>query len=143
MDKHQFDQTLIQESRKDLNFYIEQLEEYMDKRYDDELTIRQYLEKYYLRLSYVQLEDANMKEFAAEFNKKHPKVFNFWSAIYSVLIGLDSQKEFPYTHNFTISVLRISSCITYTTCAAIDNFYYCISNDLQKGKYFFDKIHNP
>jgi len=137
MNEHQFDQTYIQENRKDLDFYIDKLENYLVQGYDKELNIRSHLEASYLNLSNEELLSSTRVEFAKEFYQKHPKVFDIWLAVYPILIGLNSQKEFPYEHNFTSSELRITSSLTLSTCIALDCYYYCLSNDLQKGCYFF------
>jgi hypothetical protein len=137
MNKHHYDQTYIQENRKDLDYYINKLENYLDQSYDEKSTIAQYLEAHYLNLSNDELLSESRLELANVFTKKHPKILNIWLAVNPILMGLSSQKEFPYEHNFTSSKLRITSSLTLSTCIAIDCFYFCITNDLQKKNYFF------
>ena len=139
INKHQIDQTYIQENRKDLDFYIDKLEAYLSQSYDKKFTIREYLEAHFLNLSNDKLLNPSKVEVAKRFHQTHPKVFDIWLAVYPILIGLSSQKEFPYEHNFKSSQLRITSSLTLATCVAIDCFYFCLSNDIQKGKYFFKR----
>ena len=137
MDKHQHDQTYIERNRNDLDFYIGKLETYLDRGYDEELTIKQYLLLNYSNLTNATLSEEKTKEKTRTFIFEHPEVFNIWLAVYPILIGLDSQKEYPYIHNFESSKLRISSCLQYGICVAIDNLYYCATNDIQKGNYYY------
>ena len=92
-----------------------------------------------IKMQFKSKEEAT-KAKAQAFAFAHPQVVDIWSAIYPILVGLDSQKEYPYVHNFGSSKLRISSCLYYGVCVAIDNLYYSVSNDIQKGKYYFKKM---
>jgi hypothetical protein len=139
MDKYQHDSSFIERNRNDLDFYISKLESYLEKKYDDNLTVRQYLILNF-NVSNDELLKKQIKEKAQIFVFSHPQIFDLWSAIYPILIGLDSQKKYPYIHNFESSKLRISSCLNFGTCVAIDNLYQCVSNDMQKGNYYFKRI---
>lgn len=140
MDKHQHDSAFIERNRNDLDFYISKLESYLDKSYDEKLTIKEYLILNFSNVSNAQLLEVKTKEKAQAFVFSHSQVFDIWSAIYPILIGLDSQKKYPYVHNFESSKLRISSCLYFGTCVAMDNLYRCVSNDMQKSKYYFKRM---
>lgn len=139
MDKHQHDSSFIERNRNDLDFYISKLESYLEKNYDEKLTVRKYLILNF-NISNDELLEEKTKEKAQTFVFSQPQVFDIWSAIYPILVGLDSQKKYPYVHNFESSKLRISSCLNFGTCVAIDNLYRCVSNDIQKGKYYFQRM---
>ena len=140
MDKHQHNHSFIERNRNDLDFYINKLESYLEKDYDEKLTIKQYLLLNFSNLSNATLLEEKTKEKAQAFIFAHHQVFDTWLAIYPILKGLDSQKEYPYVHNFESSKLRISSCLYFGVCVAIDNLYYCATNDIQKGKYYFKEM---
>lgn len=137
MDKYQHDHAFIERNRNDLDFYIEKLEIYLDRVYDENLTIKQYLLLNYSKLTNETLSEEITKEKTRTFITVYPEVFNIWLAIYPILNGLGSQNEYPYIHNFESSKLRISSCLQFGTCVAIDNLYYCATNDMQKGNYYY------
>jgi len=139
MDKHQHDSSFIERNRNDLDFYIDKLESYLEKNYDEKLSIKQYLILNF-NVSNDELLEEKTKVKAKAFAFSHPQVVDIWSAIYPILIGLDSQKKYPYVHNFESSILRISSCLYFGTCVAIDNLYRCVSNDMQNGKYYFRRM---
>ena len=140
MDKHQHDHTYIERNRNDLDFYINKLESYLDKSYDENITIKQYLLLNFSRLSNAELLEEKTKKKVQEFNFSNPQVFDIWLAIYPILIGLDSQKEYPYIHSFESGKLRVSSCLYFGVCVAIDNLYYCATNDIRKGKYYYKEM---
>lgn len=140
MNKHQHDSAFIERNRNDLDFYINKLESYLEKNYDEKLTIKKYLILNFSNVPNAGVLDEKTKEKARAFVFSHPQVFDIWSAIYPILIGLDSQKKYPYTHNFESSILRISSCLYFGTCVAIDNLYRYASNDMQKGRYYFNRM---
>ena len=137
MNKHQYDQAFIQDSRKDLDYYLEKIEEALNEKHVHGQSVRNFLLATYTNVNDEHLKSLATIEAARVFNVSHPKIQNMWLAIYPLLIGLESQKEFPYVHNFSGSKLRVSSVLEYGTCVAIDNFIYCITNDLYKGNYFY------
>lgn len=140
MDKHQHDHTYIERNRNDLDFYINRLESYIDKRYDDNLTIKQYMLLNFSPLSNDELLQERTKKKIKEFTLAHPQIIDIWLAIYPILSGLDRVKEYPYIHSFESSKLRISSCLYFGTCVALDNIYFSITNDLGKGKYYYKEM---
>jgi len=140
MNKHNYDQTYIQEGRKDIDYFIDKLDSYLGKSYDQQLTVKEYLERDFGQLSLAELLSPNIQELAINFNIKHPKVFDVWLAIYPIIKGIGTPKEFPYEHNFTSTLLRISSTISLGTCIAIDNLYLSASEDIQKGNYYFTNV---
>lgn len=136
INEHQYDQTYIQENRKELNYYIEKMEEALDKHYQGQ-EIRIFLIDNFAFATEEQLKSAAYQNTALDIHAVHPKIQNLWIAIYPILNGLGSIKRFPYEHNFSSSVLRISTMLSFNACVAIDNYYYCLTNDLQKGNYYF------
>ena len=137
INKHKYDQAYVQENRNEINFYIQKLELYLDKNYNDTCTINEFIQQEFAKVTNATLNDKVMTDSINSFNKEHKKIFDIWLAIYPLLLGLDSQKEYPYKHNFASAKLRLISCLQYGTCVALDNIYYVVSNDIQKGKYYF------
>jgi len=137
MNKHQHDQSFIQRTRDDIDFFIGKLETYLNYKYDDESSIKEYITSKYAYIDEVVLDSPQTARDIKDFNLKHQYIVDIWLALYPLLNGLEANKAYPYEHNFSGSKLRISSCLSYATCVAIDNMYYSITNDSQKGRYYF------
>ena len=139
MNKHQYDQTYIESNRNELNYFTEKLAESLEKKHKSGMKIREYLEKHFAYLNKEQLNEQSVKDLAKEFRNEHKIVLDMWLAIYPLLQGLAANKEFPYSHNLSGAILRITCTLSIETCIAIDNFYYVQTNDLGKGKYYFTR----
>lgn len=139
MNKHQYDQAYIESNRNELNYFTEKLAEYLENNHKSGIKIREYLEKHFAYLSKEQLNEQSVKKLAKEIRNDHKIILDMWIAIYPLLQGLESNKEFPYKHNFSSAILRITCTLSIETCIAIDNFYYVQTNDIGKGKYSFSR----
>lgn len=141
LNKHQYDQTYIQTTREEINFFIDKMEKALKTDHKSGASIRHFLETNFAYLDKSQLDNEHTKVLASEFRTEHKIILDMWLAIYPLLLGLGSQKEFPYEHNFSGAILRIACSLSIETCIAIDNYYYyyCVTNDLQKGNYYFTK----
>lgn len=137
MSKHQHDTAFINSAREDINFYIAKLENYLDKEYNDRVSIKGYIDTHF---RFLEREDLRRQDIISQiqlFNQSHQYIFDIWLAIYPILKGLETSKSYPYVHNFESAKLRISSCLSFGTCVAIDNIYYVVSRDLNNGKYYY------
>ena len=137
MSKHQHDQAFINCAREDINFYINKLENYLDKDCKDGASIKEYIDAHFRFLDAAALASKDVIDHILAFNKEHQYIFDIWLALYPILKGLESSKSYPYEHNFHAAKLRISSCLSFGTCVAIDNIYYVISRDCNNGKYYY------
>jgi len=137
MNKHQHDQAYISQNLSDLNFYIDLLDKELDKRTENNLTVREELQSVFGYLENEAINEENVKTFAKEFNLKYKKVFDYWGAIYPLLMSLGSQKEYPYEHNFVGSKQRIISVLSFLTCVALDQFHSCITENRTVKEYYF------
>jgi len=136
MSKHQHDQAFITSAREDINFYIGKLEAYLAKEKDG-TSIKEYIDTHFRFLYPVELANQEVIEHIQSFNKEHQYIFDIWLAIYPILKGLETSESYPYEHNFEAAKLRVSSCLSFGTCVAIDNIYYVISKNTANGKYYY------
>jgi hypothetical protein len=137
MGKHQHDQAFVNSAREDINFYIGKLENYLEKDFKDGVSIKDYIDTHFRFLDSEALTSQGVIAHIQSFNKEHQYIFDIWLALYPILKGLEASKSYPYEHNFEAAKLRISSCLSFGTCAAIDNIYYVISRDCNNGKYYY------
>ena len=137
MTKHQFDQTYINAAREDINFYINKIEQYLEKEYEEGISIKEYIDANFRFLEAKDFSRQDVINNILSFHKKHQYIVDIWLAIYPILTGLSANKSYPYEHNYHGSILRISSCLSFGTCTAIDNMYYVITRDCQNGNYHY------
>ena len=137
MNKYIIDQTYIQRSEKDLEYYIEQLDKCLSFEISANTTYYSYLNEFYASISDYNLsKDETQKQILRLF-RMNPKIFNIWASVYPILIGLNEVKERLYILSFNSSRQKILSVLSVGTCIALDNIYLCHSADAMKGKYFF------
>jgi len=140
MSKHQHDQAFVDSARKDINFYISKLENCLEKEYEDGKSLKDYIDTHFRFLDVEALSSKGVIAHIQSFNKEHQYIFDLWLALYPILKGLEASKSYPYEHNFHAAKLRISSCLSFGTCVAIDNIYYVISRNYNNGKYYYMEI---
>ena len=109
----------------------------LDHKIDEHKTVRHELQSVFSYLDKNSVNKDDIKDFAKIFHSKHRKIFDYWGAIYPLLIGLDSQKEHPYESNFISIQHRIMSVLSLQTCVALDQFYSSISEDRVIKTYYF------
>jgi len=137
MHKHQYDQAYIQDTRNEINFYIQKLEKYLNEKYDESCSVGEHLNENYSKAQNSTLRQQEIIKNAKNLNKNHPHLFGIWLAIYPLLDGLNSQKEEPYMNSFIGAKSRLVTCLKYGTCVALDNLSYTITNDRNNGRYYF------
>lgn len=131
MDKHQYDQTYIKGNRDDIDFFVQRLENYLDEQGEDGLCPRLVLRQF-AALSKEELCSDQGQEVSRIFYEKNRKVVDIWIALYPLLVGMGSQKEFPYEHNYTSSILKMTTVLSIESCVALDKVYYSINPDKEK-----------
>lgn len=127
INAHQFDQAYIQEARSDVEYYLEQLDHELSKVLDNGTTVREFLHTGFEFANLEELGSNRLLEIAREFNRRFPRALSIWSAIYPVFIGLNSQKHFPYAHNFQSAKQKAIVMISFETCVALDQYVWCVS----------------
>lgn len=124
INKHQYDQTYIQENRKDLDFYIQKLEVFLNKKLESGELIGELMNRNINHLTKDQLEATEGKAITAALYLEYSLVFNIWVSIYPILMGLGSQNKYPYRHNFESSKLKIMTILSWESCITLDKLYF-------------------
>lgn len=137
MNKHQHDQAFISAAREDINFYIGKLENYLSRSYDGSKSIQEHITSHYRALENNDLNNLEVVQSINAFHEKHQYIVDIWMAIYPILKGLQVNKKYPYEHALNGGILRVSSCLSFATCRAIDNMYHVITKDIQHGQYYY------
>jgi hypothetical protein len=139
LNKHQYDQTYIQENRKDLDFYIEKLERFLTTKLQSGESVGELMNRNITHLTKEQLRGTEAKAVTAAFYLEYRLAFDIWVSIYPILIGLASQKEYPYEHNFQSSKLKIITILSWECCVALDKLYFSRAEKVNVEDMFFWK----
>ena len=139
INKHQIDQAQIDQSRADIQYYLEQLDRSLDVRDPNGQTVRQMLCGIFQAAETDLLRSEKHLHFANLINNDYPRPFALWSAIYPLLAGFRAPGEYPYEHQVSAAVQKIIVMTDFPTCVALDNFHWTLT----KGKASVDYEFSP
>ena len=136
INKHQFDQSHIQQARDDINFYLERLETYLDEPVYPEGTARSVLQKFAL-IEEKELRNEKCRTIAEQFITKNRKIFNYWVALDPLLRSLNITERYPYHHNYVSSRLKTIVVLSLESCIALDKIHFSSDSELVKSQMLF------
>ncbi|WP_045859853.1 hypothetical protein [Teredinibacter purpureus] len=138
INKYQYDTSYISANRDDIAYYIEKMEQYLEKKDEQGASLSQQLVQHYYTKSEVDLlqERDHISNYITAF---HPKIFGIWNALYPILNAMGSNDEFPYRHNYLGSIQKIETILTLPVCVAIDKVYFCINRKVNPSETIFWK----
>jgi len=142
INKHQLDQSYIQDVRADIDFYLKRLDQYLDESILTEETARIALRRFSL-FNEELLRSEEGSAASKEFISKYRKVFDIWLAIYPLLIGLNVNKKYPYDLCYTGSILKICTVLSMESCIALDKIYYSTNLKLKKSELIYWSEYSP
>lgn len=74
------------------------------------------------------------------FYQEYRLAVDIWSAIYSILDGLDVNKESPYELGFNSSHFKICTILSFDSCVALDKVYFNTRGKLNRQTpYYWEK----
>lgn len=137
-NKLQDDLSYVANTRSDINRNLNQLEDTLNESYSASVNVKYTLIRRFMSATDEELNGEELFKIAMRFDMQFHKIQGKWSAIYSLMDGLEVTKRYPYKHNVSAAKYDLISTLSYGTCVALDNYLYCISKDrLRKGKYYF------
>jgi len=139
MNIYQHDQAYIEEARKDVEFYLEQLDRELTKEAIGE-ALRGALQSGFARADMETLHSEQARSVAEELNRRFPKILSLWSAIYPLFAGLSVVDRYPYQHNFLAAKQKATVILTFETCVALDNYAHCVSEGRLGFPYQFSPV---
>jgi hypothetical protein len=125
-NKHMYEQAYFQDARADIEFYLTQLSEVLDKPSSDGLVPRTVLHSQFERASVEQLSSDELKGLALAFDQRFPHLQSIWHAMYSMYTGLSVNKGYPYDLPYTAAKQKTVVMVSFPTCVALDHYLYCI-----------------
>jgi hypothetical protein len=137
LNQHQYDQTYIQENRKDLDFYIDKMESQLSKMTESGESVSDLLIRSLVNLNEEQLRSKEGEALTAAFYLKYRLIFDIWISIYPLLDGLATNDHYPYSHNFVSSKLKISTTLSWEACVALDKFYFSKADKIKANKLYY------
>jgi hypothetical protein len=122
--KHMHDQVYLQDARADIQFYLTQMVEALDKVAVESHTARDVL-RIFERATVEQLSNAEVKRLSDSLDSSVPQVQALWMAIYPIFAGLSSRSQYDYSLQFVSAKQKTIAMLSYPICAALDNYLYC------------------
>lgn len=136
INKHHFDRSYIEECREEINFYLERLDHYLDQPMKQGETPRSILDKFAL-IEKDELRSEESRRIVQMFILESRNIFDIWVSLYPILMGLGENKEYPYEHNFSGSILKIITILSMQTCVGLDKVYYSSNVIIKQGELKF------
>lgn len=131
------DQIFIRDSRKDLEFYLSELDHCLSQWADESSTVRQQLHKRCSKLSEKKLSADRVQEKLTEFADSHEKLLNIWRPLVQILDTLAQPGRFPYEHNHQRSIQKSISILSLQTCEALDKLAFAMPSEESNPRYFW------
>ncbi len=136
----QTDQTYIEQSRADIQYYLDQLDKALEIQVTPGKTLRQQLNEMFQHSDLAAIQSKKLQEAARRPNRQYPRPLDIWGAIYPILASLDIHKGFPYQHHVIGTKQKMIVMSSYETCVALDNYHWCISEGKVIQNYKFSPL---
>lgn len=137
INKHQFDQSYIAETRSDIQYYLEQLDNSLNVEIQPNVALREFIKNNFTHITPQFLSSDELRSLAQDLNRNYPRLFAVWGAIYAILAGLSAVRQNPYEHNFSVAKQKIIVIVSFEICVALDNFHWCLTEGKVDVKYQF------
>ena len=139
LNKHEFDQTLISQTRVDLAYYLAQLEAELSGRgYEGFKTTHEAISPF-MYASLADLGTEPLQLISSTLNKASPRLASLWAAVYTQLSGLNVD-ELPYLQHYAMAKQMVSAVLTFKTCVALDNYLYTTVGQRVAYPYCFSMV---
>ncbi|HDZ9127130.1 TPA: hypothetical protein RUY84_003615 [Vibrio cholerae] len=121
----QHDQEYIRKSVEEVNFYIERLDYYLSIDHQNGEHIINTIRRLNL-IPESELTNAQVHAMVRKFALENQRLFNIWGAIYPNLKGLSTNPRYPYEHNYTATLVKISTMLSFEVCVSLDKMYFVL-----------------
>ena len=128
-NKHQIDQTFLNNSKSDLHYYIDQLDNVM-RRHEQisNVPLGHVLVNMYSAKTIEELKGAIPAKDVQRIAMSDGRISAMWGAIYTIFAGLKSCKETDYELVYASSKQKCIAVFGYALCDALDNYHYVACN---------------
>lgn len=140
LNEHEFDQAYIVQARADIEFYLLRLATEMDFKISTGNTIGEVLHHQFRPSTTAELDERSRLDIANLLYRENPRVFAFWSGIYSVLAGLSAPERNPYSLTKVSASQKMIAMLSFKTCEALDNYHRSQSHGEIKVCYEFSQL---
>lgn len=124
-NKHQIDQSFLNNSRADLHFYIDQLEIILLKHEKiSNAPLSHALVSMFGSRTHEQLKGAICAKDVKRIGMTDNRISGVWGAIYAIFSGLKASNETDYSLVYVSSKQKCIAIFGYAICDALDNFHF-------------------
>jgi hypothetical protein len=140
MNVHEFDQAYLQQARQDIEFYSTQMAQVLDAIALPGRSLRAVLHENFAPSYAAQLDEQELRQFAANIYGVLPSTFDIWLAIYPIFTGLAVGKASVYGMTYGSSRQKLIALLSLESCAALDNFHRVMTKGTLQVKYIFSPL---
>jgi hypothetical protein len=121
-NQHMYDQAFLQNARADMEFYLMQLVNLLEKPTPQGPITRDVLHGVFEHVSVEELKGEQLKYYATSFHRDVPQLSAIWGAIYTVFGSLATSDEPHFKSHYSSAKLKAVAMLSYGTCVALDNY---------------------
>lgn len=124
-NKHQIDQSFLNNSRADLHFYIDQLEKVLLKHEQvANVPLSHALVSMFGSRTHEQLKSAIYTKDVRRIGMADSRISGIWGAIYAIFSALKATDDTEFNLVYTSSKQKCIAIFGYALCDALDNFHF-------------------
>lgn len=140
INQHEYDLAYVQQSRADLEFYIQQLHQALETEIRVGNTIREVLLDCYCMANDEGLNDSRLLSLAVDLDREEPRCIAIWFAVYPILVGLSGGTGPQFDVNKNAAPQKLIATLGHQVCVALDNFHHVRTSGSLQGKYKFSPL---
>jgi hypothetical protein len=125
INKHQIDQSFLNNSRADLHFYIDQMEKVLQKHEQiANVPLSHAITSMFGSRTHEELKGTIYNKDVRRVGMTDSRVSGIWGAIYAIFAGLKASDETDYNLVYVSSKQKCISIFGCALCDALDNFHF-------------------
>jgi hypothetical protein len=130
----------IQQSRADLEFYIQQLHQALASSVRTGNTVREILKDQFCPSDEGKLHDTRLYSLSLDLDREEPRCIAIWFAVYPILVGLTGGTGPQFEVNKNAALQKLIATLGFDMCVALDNYLHVRSAGSLEGKYQFSPL---
>lgn len=140
MNEHEFDQSYIEQSRADIEFYVAQLAGSLQTNLSTGNTVREVLRHQFQPNEVPELDSQRLRDVAKLLDDEAPNVLALTHGIYPILAGLGSSEKGAFQLNLKSALQKMVAMLGFEMCVALENYQRCRSEGSERMSYRFSRL---
>lgn len=141
--KHEKDQAFIQQTRADVEFYVQRLAEVLATNFSQGgpvSEVGEVLLTHFQPPTEAELDDQQLRDLAAKIDKEVPRIYALWSAIQAILAGLSATNQPISQMHYVAALQKLIAMLGFESCVALEHFERVRTQGKLNGGYHFSPV---